>query len=172
MPGIGCAVVVDHREAEADGEEQARRSCRNGRCLAAGGGECGFDAVPDDEDGGEHAEEVLAHGVEEAEVLREQVVDGLKDELQEIGSACRSAPSTWVLGIPPYGMRKFWSESVRVPVTWAMFPARVAWRSMSALMALVVVSRCCLARMVWLQEAKRGVCWNPERSAGLERSRR
>jgi len=28
--------------------------------------------------------QVLTHGVEEAEVLREQMVDGLKDELQEV----------------------------------------------------------------------------------------
>ena len=42
-------------------------------------------------------------------------------------------------------MRKFCNEPVSVPVTWAMFPARLAWRLISALMALVVVSRCCLA---------------------------
>ena len=45
-------------------------------------------------------------------------------------------------------MRKFWSESVRVPMTCAMLPARVARRMMSALMVLVVISRCCLAAMV------------------------
>ena len=115
--------------------------------LAAGGGEGRFHSVPDDQDGGERAEEILAHRVEEAEILREQIVDGLKDELQEIGLH-GSAPSTLGFTSAAYGMRKFWSESVSVPVTCAMLPARVAWRSISVLMVLVVASRCCLARMV------------------------
>jgi len=37
--------------------------------FAARRGESGLDAVPDNEDGREHAEQVLTHGVEEAEVL-------------------------------------------------------------------------------------------------------
>jgi dissimilatory sulfite reductase (desulfoviridin) alpha/beta subunit len=53
--------------------------------LAAGGGQRGFDSVPSHENRGEGAEKILAHGVEEAKVLGEQVVDRLKNVLQEIG---------------------------------------------------------------------------------------
>ena len=38
--------------------------------------------------GGEHAKQVLAHGIEEAEVLRQEIVDRLIHELQEIGLHC------------------------------------------------------------------------------------
>src|SRR5258708_16475636 len=78
------AVVVDHREAKTDGEEEAREVVELKGLLAACGGQSRLYAVPDDEDGGEHAEGVLAHGVEEAEVLREQVVDRLKDVLHPV----------------------------------------------------------------------------------------
>src|SRR5258708_19304973 len=57
--------------------------------LAAGGGESGFDSVPRDEDRGERAKQVLAHSVEETEVLGEQGVDGLEDVLQIVGLHCR-----------------------------------------------------------------------------------
>ena len=52
--------------------------------VAARGGERHLHSVPGDKDGGEHAKEILAHGVEEAEILREHVVDGLIDELQKV----------------------------------------------------------------------------------------
>ena len=119
------------------------------RMLPARGGESGFHAVPDNEDGREHTEKVLAHGVEEAEVLREQVVDGLKDVLQEI--VLHGSGSFDVTGQDDrdYGMRKFSSESVRLPVTPARLPARLERRVMSALMALLAASRCCLASTVW-----------------------
>src|SRR5208283_1287306 len=141
-------VVVDHGKTEADGQQQAREVIEVEGRLAAGGGEGRFHAVPDHQDGGERAEEILAHGVEEAEVLGEQIVDCLKDVLQEI-ALHGSAPST--LGVylrVPYGMRKVCNELVMVPVTWVIFPAMLAWRPISVLMALVVASRCCLARMV------------------------
>jgi hypothetical protein len=51
---------------------------------AASGGECGFDAVPNHEDRSESTEEVLAHRVEEAKILREQIVDGPKDKLKVV----------------------------------------------------------------------------------------
>ena len=56
---------------------------------AAGGGESGLDSIPDDEDRGERTKQILAHGVEEAEVLGEQGVDGLEDVLQIVGLHCR-----------------------------------------------------------------------------------
>ena len=79
------AVVVDHREAEADGQQQAREVVEVERRPAAGGGEGRFHTVPNHQNSGEGAEEILAHGVEEAEVLGEQIIDCLKDVLQEIG---------------------------------------------------------------------------------------
>src|ERR1700676_4454802 len=88
------AVVIDHGEAKTDGEEEAREVVELEGLLAACGGQSRLYPVPDDEDRGEHTEEVLSHSVEEAEVLREQVVDCLKDVLQEV-SLHGSAPSTW-----------------------------------------------------------------------------
>ena len=52
-------------------------------------------------------EEVLAHGVEEAEILREQIVDRLKDELQKVGlHGCGSFDVAWASRML-YGIRKF-----------------------------------------------------------------
>ena len=82
-------VVVDHREAKADGQQQARKIIEMERMLAAGGGESGFDSVPRDEDRGERTKHILAHGVEEAEVLGKQGGDGLEDVLQIVGLHCR-----------------------------------------------------------------------------------
>src|ERR1700722_3038164 len=56
---------------------------------AARGSESGLDSEPSDKDCGERSEKILAHRVEEAEVLGEQIVDRLKDVLQEIGLHCR-----------------------------------------------------------------------------------
>src|SRR6266478_2760603 len=142
------AVVVDHGEAKTDGEEETREVVELKGLLAACGGQSRLYAVPDDEDGCEHTKKVLAHGVEEAEVLREQVVDRLKDVLQEV-SLHRIGSFDLGLRCPhAHGVRKFSSESVIVPVTWLIFPARLACREISALMELVVASRCCLAMMV------------------------
>src|SRR5260370_30416560 len=63
-------VVVDHGEAKTDGEQEACEVVELKGLLAACCGQGRLYAVPDDEDGGEHAEEGLAHGVAEAEVLR------------------------------------------------------------------------------------------------------
>jgi hypothetical protein len=83
------AVIVDHGEAEADGEEQAGKIIEVERIFPTRGGQSGFDPVPNDEDGGKRAKQVLAHGVEETEVLGKQSVDGLKDVLQIVGLHCR-----------------------------------------------------------------------------------
>ena len=99
--GDGGAVVVDHGEAEADGEQQAGEVVEVEGVLAAGGGESGFDAIPGHEDRGEHAEQVLAHGVEEAEVLGEQIVDGLKDELRGNRFCMDRLLRRWVPGNRP-----------------------------------------------------------------------
>ncbi len=77
-------------------------------CAAASGGESGFHSEPNHQDCGEGAEQVLAHCVEEAEVLREQIVDRLKDELQEVGLHCvGSFDAGHVVRRTLYGMRKF-----------------------------------------------------------------
>src|SRR3984885_1289097 len=83
--GDGRAVVIDHREAKADGEKQTRKMVELEGRPAARGGESGLDSEPSDKDCGERSEKILAHRVEEAEVLGEQIVDRLKDVLQEIG---------------------------------------------------------------------------------------
>src|SRR6202035_5946512 len=82
--GDGRAVVIDHRKTKADGEKQAGKVIELEGRPAAGGGESGLDAKPSHENRGERAEKILAHSVEEAEVLGEQAVDRLKDVLQEI----------------------------------------------------------------------------------------
>src|SRR5437899_3153059 len=69
----GRAVVVDHSESETDGEEEASEIVELKGLLATCGGQGRLYPVPDDEDRGEHAEEVLSHSVEEAEILRKQV---------------------------------------------------------------------------------------------------
>src|SRR5260370_842439 len=110
-----------------------------------GGGESGFYAKPCDENRGEQTEEVLAHSVEEAEVLGKQGVDGLKDVLKIVGLHCRQLPRR--LGVylhVPYGMRKFLSESVRGPVTWAIFAAKLPWRWMSGLVVREKLCGCLL----------------------------
>ena len=87
--GNGRAVVIDHRKAKADGQQQACEIVELERVLAAGGRESGFHSIPNDENRGEGTEEILAHSVEEAEVLGEQGVDGLEDVLQIVGLHCR-----------------------------------------------------------------------------------
>ena len=52
--------------------------------MAARGGEGHLDSKPRNQNRREHAKEVLTHSVEEAEILRQHVVDGLIDELQKI----------------------------------------------------------------------------------------
>src|SRR5713101_2976661 len=88
------AVIVDHSESETDREEEAHEIVEVEGLFTACGGQSRLHSVPGDEDGCEHAEEVLAHCVKEAEILREQIVDCLKDVLQEV-SLHGSAPSTW-----------------------------------------------------------------------------
>src|SRR5579859_5108604 len=87
--GNGCAVVIDHRKAKADRQQQAREIVELECVLAAGCGESGFDSIPNYENRGERTEEILAHSVEKAEVLGEQGVDGLEDVLQIVGLHCR-----------------------------------------------------------------------------------
>jgi hypothetical protein len=102
------AVVIHHGKAEADGEKQARKIVELERMLATGGGKGRFDSKPDNKDRGESSEEVLAHSVEEAEILGEQIVDRLKDELQEVWLL--HGVGSFDLGYisaHSYGMRKF-----------------------------------------------------------------
>src|ERR1700690_628498 len=91
--GDWIAVVVDHRKSKTDGQQKTGEVLKVEAASATGGGERGLHAEPDDENGREHAEKVLAHRVEEAEILRQQVGDGLKNEL-EIVCLHRAAPST------------------------------------------------------------------------------
>ena len=66
--------------------------------LAARGGERGFDAVPYNQNGRKGAEQVLPHGVEEAEVLSQQIADRLENELEIVGDHGNSG-SLFGLGI-------------------------------------------------------------------------
>jgi hypothetical protein len=54
--------------------------------VATGRGQGKLDPKPNDQDGGERTIEILAHHIEEAEILREQVIDRLEDELEIIHS--------------------------------------------------------------------------------------
>src|SRR5260370_24413485 len=110
--------------------------------LAARGGERGLRAVPSHKNGCEHAEEVLSHGVEEAEVLCQKIVDRLIQELEKVGLHGLGSFGTGISKC--YGMRQFCTELGNVPVTGAMVPLRLERAVVSALMALVVASRCCL----------------------------
>ncbi|HEV2224546.1 MAG TPA: hypothetical protein VGR84_16255 [Candidatus Acidoferrales bacterium] len=60
------AVIVDHPEPKTDGQEEGREVVEVKEVFAAGGGERGLHAVPDDQNRGEHPKKVLAHRVEEA----------------------------------------------------------------------------------------------------------
>src|SRR5208283_3191455 len=81
--------VVDHREAKADGQQQTREIVEMERTFAACRSEGGFDTEPDYEGSGERTKQILAHSVEETEVLGKQGVDGLEDVLQIVGLHCR-----------------------------------------------------------------------------------
>ena len=78
------AVVIHHCKTEGDGQEQACEVVEVKHVPPASGGECRFHAIPNHQDCGKGSEQVLAHCVEEAKVLREQIVDGLKDELEVV----------------------------------------------------------------------------------------
>src|ERR1700681_1599491 len=78
------AVIIDHCKAESDGQQQACEVVEVKHVPPPSGGERRFHAVPNHEDGGKGSEQVLAHCVEEAKILREQVVYGLKDELEVV----------------------------------------------------------------------------------------
>src|SRR5579862_4509306 len=78
------AVVIHHCKTKADGQKQACEVVEMKHVLTASGGEGRFHSVPHHKDCGEGPEQVLAHGVEEAKILREQVVDGLEDELEVV----------------------------------------------------------------------------------------
>jgi type IV secretion system protein TrbI len=93
--GYRGAVVTDHRKTEADGQQQARKVIEFERMPAARGRKSRFDSVPSHKDRRERPEEILAHSVEEAEVLGEQGVDRLKDILEEIGLHGRQLPRRW-----------------------------------------------------------------------------
>src|SRR5207245_9638701 len=83
--GDGRAVVIDHGETESDCEKKAREIVELECVLPTGCRQRGLDPVPGNQDGGEQSKQVLAHGIEEAEVLCQKTVDRLIHELQEIG---------------------------------------------------------------------------------------
>jgi len=78
------AVVIHHCKAKADGQEKAREivkmkhvSYRQRRIVRI--------SLRTKPPGlWQRPKQVLTHGVEEAKILREQVVDGLKDELEVV----------------------------------------------------------------------------------------
>src|ERR1019366_3252310 len=78
------AVVINHCKTEGDGQEQACEVVEVKHVPPASGGERRFHAVPNHQDCGKGSEQVLPHGVEDAKILREQIVDGLKDELEVV----------------------------------------------------------------------------------------
>src|SRR4029077_4641235 len=112
--GNRSAVVIHHCKTKADRQKQAFEIVEMKHVLAASGGEGRFHPVPNHQDRCKGPEQVLAHGVEEAKILREQVGGGLKDELQVVprsGSFDASGLSNSF-----YGIRKFCRELVSVPL--------------------------------------------------------
>src|SRR5438270_4364815 len=80
--GNRVAVVVGHSKAKADGQKKRGKTIELKKGFAAGRGESGLHAMPNHKNRGEGTEQVLSHGIEESEILGEQVVDGPKDELE------------------------------------------------------------------------------------------
>src|SRR5215472_6228272 len=124
-------VVVDHHEAEADGQKQARKVLEVKGASAARCGEGAFHAVPDDEDGCEGPEQILTHGVEEAEVLGEERANGLEDVLEIVGLHGRQllalmgqTPSPTACGRIPEN----WSGWLRPRPCWRRCPLGVRYR--------------------------------------------
>src|SRR2546422_6779496 len=59
------------------------------RVLAAGGRESGFHSIPNDENRGEGTEEILAHSVEETEVLGERSEEHTSELQSRLHLVCR-----------------------------------------------------------------------------------
>src|SRR5215472_4424347 len=78
-------VVINHSESEADGQKQRGKIVEVKKMPAASGRQGGFNAKPNDKDCCKRAEQGLAHGIEEAEILGEERVDRLKDKLKIVG---------------------------------------------------------------------------------------
>src|ERR1700687_2870274 len=77
-------VVCDYREAKADRENQRGEVREMKPAAVVAGGESRLDSVPSDQDGGEGAEQVLPHSIENAQVLLHQGVDRLQDAIKEV----------------------------------------------------------------------------------------
>src|SRR5438046_3568533 len=91
--GNRVAVVVGHSKAKADGQKKRGKAIELKKGFAAGRGQSGLHSMPNHKNRGEGTEQVLSHGIEEAEILGEQVVDGPKDE-REVGHADRALDAT------------------------------------------------------------------------------
>ena len=90
LNGSGDRRITWSAKDLANGDAEAQAAvCEAERIFAR---ERGLGAVPGNQDGRKHAEQMLAHGIEEAEILGKQIVDGLEDELQKIGLHQNSAP--------------------------------------------------------------------------------
>src|SRR5439155_11514276 len=77
-------VVVHHREAKTDHQNQRHKVGEVEAAAVLAGSERGFNAVPNHQDGGEGPEQVLSHPVEDPKVLLHQRVDCLQHSVEEV----------------------------------------------------------------------------------------
>ena len=79
--GNGVGVVVNHRVAESDGDEEAREFIEREGRPAACGGEGPLDSKPGDQDDGKAAEQVQANVLEHGGVAGHHLGEVLKERL-------------------------------------------------------------------------------------------
>jgi hypothetical protein len=85
-PWNGSVVVVHHREAKADHQNQSHEVSEVEPAAMFTGGKPRFDAVPGDHDGCESSKQVLSHAIKHAYVLLDQGVHRLQHGIEKIHS--------------------------------------------------------------------------------------
>jgi hypothetical protein len=81
--GDGRIVVIHHGEPEADNEDQCDEVREVESALLPGRERC-LDAVPDNENSSEGAEQTLPHAIEDSQVLLHERIDSLKHGIEEV----------------------------------------------------------------------------------------
>src|SRR5580700_3881434 len=77
-------VVVHHREAKTDHQNQRHKVGEMKSAAVLAGGQSRLDAVPNHQDGSECPEQVLSHPVEDPKVLLHERIDRLQHCVKEV----------------------------------------------------------------------------------------